>query len=269
LERRKKDYKRRMKESVKEGSLGHSKRWELLALEAENKILECKGKIKLCMQIREKLLKEIKEITERIEREYEEKLNEKKKEVFSLKNAYKLKIDEEKRKLEEILSLTDNISSQIEWLIDQKKIYLSKLREIMLPLRVEVPTLICVPFYLTCFEAENKLRYHILPPVLTTASAGVMKKIQTALLKRGLEARIDAILKTRSDSLTLLFSSLGERLKTDKNFENQVARRAEEANILKTRDFKKRLTTGLEELESRGILKPEEKKPIINLYLGS
>jgi hypothetical protein len=67
----------------------------------------------------------------------------------------------------------------------------------------------------------------------------------------------------------LLFSSLGERLKIDKNFENQVVQRAEKANILRTRDFKKRLTTGLEELESKGILKPEEKKAIIGFYLGS
>lgn len=268
LERKKREYERRMKESMKEESFEHSKRWKLLALEAENKISECKGKIKLYTQIQEKLSEEIKEITEKIEKEYEEKLNKKKKELSSLENVYKLKIEQEKKKIEEILALTDTISTQIEWLIDQKKMYLSNLKQVMLPLKVEAPTVICVPFYISCFESENKLRYHLFPPVFASTSVGVMKKIQTALLKRGLEARINAILKPRSDSLTLLVSSLSERIQSDKNFENQVAQRASKVNVLKSRDFKKFLLSGLEKLVEREILKPEEKTSIIDFYVG-
>jgi len=146
--------------------------------------------------------------------------------------------------------------------------YLSNLKQVMLPLKVEAPTVICVPFYISCFESENKLRYHLFPPVFASTSVGVMKKIQTALLKRGLEARINAILKPRFDSLTLLVSSLSERIQSDKNFENQVAQRASKVNVLKSRDFKKFLLSGLEKLVEREILKPEEKTSIIDFYVG-
>ena len=50
----KKEYERRREKSLKDGKVEHSKHWDLLALEAGNKILECKGKIKLYAQTREK-----------------------------------------------------------------------------------------------------------------------------------------------------------------------------------------------------------------------
>ena len=87
----------------------------------------------------------------------------------------------------------------------------------------------------------------------------MIKKIQTSILKRGLESRIAAISKERSPALTAVFTSVGERLKIDKNFEIQVARRAGEANLLKSKDFKRLLTSGLEKLENKDVIKPEEK----------
>jgi len=268
LEMQKKEYERRRERSLKEGRIEYSKRWDLLALETENKISEYKGKLSLYAQTREKLSSEMKESTQKIEKEYEEKISENRKKIPSLENAYKSKIEAERKKLEELHALTDNILTQIEWLIDQKKMYLSKLKEIMLPLKFESPTIICVPLYLVCYEAENKLRYHIFPPIITAPYAGMVKKIQTSILKRGLESRIGAISKERSPALTALFSSVSERLKIDKNFEIQVAQRAGETNLLKNRDFKRLLTSGLEKLESKGVIKPEERKSIIEFYVG-
>jgi len=267
-ERKKREYEKRMKESIKRESFEHSKRWRLLALEAENRISECRGKIRLYTQIQQKLSEEIKEITEKIEKEYNEKLNKKKIEISNLENLYKLKIEQEKKKLEEILALTDTISTQIEWLIDQKKMYLSKLKQIMLPLKFDAPTVVCIPFYISCFESENKLRYHLFPPVLTSTSVGVIKKLRSALIKRGLEARINVILKPRADSLVSLISSVSERIQGDKNFENQIAQRASRVNVLKSKDFGKLLMSGLEKLVGMDVLKPEEKTPIVNFYLG-
>ena len=268
LEMQKREYERRRERSLKEGRIEHSKRWDLLALETENKLSEYKGKLRIYAQTREKLSSEMKEGTQKIEKEYEEKISENRKKIPSLENAYKSKIEAERKKLEELHTLTDNILTQIEWLIDQKKMYLSKLKEIMLPLKFESPTIICVPFYLVCYEAENKLRYHIFPPIITAPYAGMVKKIQTSILKRGLESRIGAISKERSPALTALFSSVGERLKIDKNFEIQVAQRASEANLLKNKDFKRLLTSGLEKLESKGVIKPEERKSVIEFYVG-
>ena len=268
LEMQKREYERRRERSLKEGRIEHSKRWDLLALETENKLSEYKGKLRIYAQTREKLSSEMKEGTQKIEKEYEEKISENRKKIPSLENAYKSKIEAERKKLEELHALTDNILTQIEWLIDQKKMYLSKLKEIMLPLKFESPTIICVPFYLVCYEAENKLRYHIFPPIITAPYAGMVKKIQTSILKRGLESRIGAISKERSPALTALFSSVGERLKIDKNFEIQVAQRASEANLLKNKDFKRLLTSGLEKLESKGVIKPEERKSVIEFYVG-
>jgi len=268
LELQKKEYERRRDKSLKEGSVEHSKRWELLALEAENKISECKGKIRLYSQTREKLSSQMKESAERIEKEYEEKINESKKRISNLETVYKSKIEAEKKKIEELRALTENILTQIEWLIDQKRIYLSKIKEVMLPLKFESLTLVCIPFYLACYEAENKLRYQVFPPILLAPYTGVVKKVQTTILKRGLESRIGTISKERSPALTSLFLSIGERLKIDKNFEIQVAQRAEEVNVLKSRDFRKLLISGLRKLDERGILKPEEKKSIAEFYLG-
>ena len=87
----------------------------------------------------------------------------------------------------------------------------------------------------------------------------MIKKIQTSILKRGLESGIAATSKGRSPALTAVFTSVGERLKIDKNFEIQVARRAGEANLLKSKDFKRLLTSGLEKLENKDVIKPEEK----------
>ncbi len=268
LEMQKKEYERRKKKSLEEGRVEHSKRWDLLALEAENKISEYKGKIRLYAQTREKLSSEMKESTEKIDKEYEEKLSENRKRIPSLENAYKSKIEAERKKLEELHTLTENILTQIEWLIDQKKMYLSKLKEVMLPLKFKSPTITCIPFYLVCYEAENKLRYHVFPPIVTAPYAGMVKKIQTSILKRGLESRIGAISKERSPALTALFKSVGERLRIDKNFEIQVAQRAEEVSLLKSKEFRKLLTSGLEKLESKGIIKPEEKKSITDFYIG-
>ena len=138
----------------------------------------------------------------------------------------------------------------------------------MLPLKFDAPTVVCIPFYISCFESENKLRYHLFPPVLTSTSVGVIKKLRSALIKRGLEARINVILKPRADSLASLVSSVSERIQSDKNFENQVAQKAVKVNVLKLRDFKKLLVSGLEKLVERGILKPEEKTSIIEFYIG-
>jgi len=61
----KKEYGRRKEKSLEDGKVEHSKHWDLLALEAGNKILEYKGKIKLYAQTREKLSSEVKVKTER------------------------------------------------------------------------------------------------------------------------------------------------------------------------------------------------------------
>ena len=268
LEMQKKEYERRREKSLKDGKVEHSKHWDLLALEAGNKILECKGKIKLYAQTREKLSAEMKEKAEKIEKEYEEKLSENRKRIASLEKAYKSKIEAEKKNLEELHALTENILTQIEWLIDQKRMYLSRLKEVMIPLKFESPTMIGIPFYLACYEAENKVRYHVFSPIVTAPYTTMIKKIQTSILKRGLESRIAAISKERSPALTAVFTSVGERLKIDKNFEIQVARRAGEADLLKSKDFKRLLTSGLEKLENKGVIKPEEKKSIIEFYIG-
>ena len=266
LENEKKRCEKRLKKCEEEGSIEQLKRWELTALELKSQISKKKGLIKLISKIQGELTTQINDLIKKLEKEYEERVENEKRRILTFEASFKEKIGSKQKEIDNILSLADTILHQIEWLIDQKKIHISKSREITVPFEVDKTTLICLPFYVACFQVNEKSRYYIRSPLVMSATKGTLQKLQKVIMGGRLEVRMEELFKPRSAALERFLQNVDEKIKTDKNFEKIVFQLGNKANILKIRGFKKILSKGLDELEAKQILKPEEKKEILEFY---
>ncbi|MGD8505893.1 MAG: hypothetical protein PVF15_04440 [Candidatus Bathyarchaeota archaeon] len=190
-----------------------------------------------------------------------------KRKILDLKASQDLEIKSRKRQIEEMKIVTSGIVNQISRLIELKRSEAFKIREATIPHRSEEITLLCLPFYLVRYEAKEKTRYLLLPPVLAMDFKGIVRKLQKAIHRFSLQSRIKLLLRPRSTALEkMLGKVLLEKIRKDSTLEEAVNELGVSNNVLHSSGFKEILTKGVEELESEGWILQEEKEALLKTY---
>ncbi|MCM8764711.1 MAG: hypothetical protein NC830_05080, partial [Candidatus Omnitrophica bacterium] len=126
-----------------------------------------------------------------------------------------------------------------------------------------------VPFYLVEFRAGTKFRYQALAPGIATSHSGIIKKIQK-MFRRSLESRIRLLLRSRSKALEKMLSkTLIKQIKEETGLHRVLREKGLANNVLNVSNFKGIVKDGINELESEGWIKPEEKDTILKTYIPS
>ena len=242
----------------------------------EQKLRECRREIGNV----ERELKSISSQIERIKREGEERIKgvqesfermislerERVKELEDQRNS---EIEAKQKELEDLKFKAEHIASQIEELINRKEKYAATLRnETTIPWKLDEETLVHIPLYLVKYEEKEKARYGLHPPMLASSHNSLLKKIRK-VWSFSLESRIKLLISPFSKDLEkMLNSALIERMSKDEAFKEKIDRICQSNNILGTRDFRKLLTDGINQLKRRELVKFDEAMAILKQYGG-
>jgi len=242
-------------------------RWERSLRTCENKISEVKERIHYLYNLIEKNRRQNQENVNRLKYSYQAVIDRERKKIADIEASQESVIKAKENENEKLKLLTRSITILIERLIEQKKLHTSELKSLTIPWKPEQVTLLGVPFYLVGYETEDKVHYHLYPPLRVMSSEGIVKKIKKTLLSFRLASRIKLLLQPRSKALNKMFNIvLEEKRKTDKTFEESLRELGDSNNLLTNLNFKETLSKGLEELRAEGWIKQEESAILMKRY---
>ena len=243
-------------------------RWEHSLRTCENKISEVKERIHDLSRYIEKIRKQNQEDIDKLKYSYQSLLDRERKKITDIEASLESVTKVKKGENEKLQLMTRHIVSLIEQLKEQKKLHAAELKSLTIPWKSEQVTLLAVPSYLVGYKAEDKLHYHVYPPLRVMSSEGIVKKIEKTLLSFRLASRIKLLMQPRSKTLNKMFNTvLEEKMKTDRALEGGLRELGVSNNLLTNADFKEALTKGVEELKAEGWIKQEEGAVLMKTYI--
>jgi len=252
---KRKELRRRKNDEVGEA------RWDARLRDVENQITPLKRKIKARRDFVNRSNKEMEKTIERLNDTYRELIKKEEEKITGLESLRDGEVEKRRKKMEELQRNTLTITNKIARLIEQKRDSSSTLEEATIPWKIELPTLIHVPFYLIRYEAEKKRRYHFRPPIVVRGHKGLVMRIRKTF------NRYNTLLKPRSKAIEKMLTSFEKKLKSDKRAQRELNQLGMSHNLLISAGFKEKVRTGMEELEVEGWIKPLEKTAILDMYV--
>jgi hypothetical protein len=167
----------------------------------------------------------------------------------------------EAKKLEaETLELEANrIIAHIEGLTNKKRDEAEGLKRLAIPWQFDNVTLLCMPFYLACYQTGKKFRFEIFPPLRVLNSKGAVKALRKTLGSLRSVSDIGLSLQPRSKVMSrMLDFVLKEKIKSDKSFLETLTRVGTQSNILDRQNLKETLIQGAAELKAEGWITQKE-----------
>jgi len=117
----------------------------------------------------------------------------------------------------------------------------------------EAGTLNHVPFYISCFEAESKKRYMVIPPS-ALSKGGILTKVKGALRR----TRTKNLLVPRFNAVTPILDSVPLLMKQNSAFEREANDLGIKNNILKFGELRENIRKGLVTLRNEDWLSEKE-----------
>jgi len=267
LELNKTEYKRRLNvRRSRHDKIGVA-RWEHSLRTCENKISEAKERIHDLSHYIEKTRKQNQEDVNKLKYGYQTLIDRERKKIADIEASLESVIKTKKSETEKLMLMTTRIVNLIEQLAEQKKLQAAEVKSLTIPWKPEQITLLGVPFYFAGYKVDDKLHFHLYPPLRVMSSEGIVKKIEKTLLSFRLTSRIRLLLQPRSKTLNKMFNTvLEEKMKNDKTLEESLRELGVSNNLLANPDFKEALTKGMEELKAEGWIKQEEGAILIKMY---
>jgi hypothetical protein len=148
------------------------------------------------------------------------------------------------KETDSLQDLTSQIIEQINKLVELKSQTINNLDQVGLQKRRRTYALTYIPFYLACYQTRSKRRYITYPPS-TAGSMGILTKFKGVF---GV-AKTKSLLQFRSKPVTNLINQTVVLLEKNPVFEKEIHDAGIESNILRTKESKRRLKKGLEELK--------------------
>jgi DNA repair exonuclease SbcCD ATPase subunit len=216
--------------------------------EIENKIEEIEAKIKELENA--KSLEAFK-----VKSEWETKVKEAKKDLLELESSRDAKIQMHTQEIEKLESLTLTIIQHADTIAKMEEANLANLQKLGIPQKHVTPTLIYVPFYLACYQAERKRRYAIFSPSVVN-SIGFTTKLKGALGK----AKVKQLLVPRFKTITAFLTKFSALIERDAVFEREIREAGGKVDLLKTSFMRERVENGLKRLKEEGWLSEKENK---------
>jgi hypothetical protein len=238
--------------AAKNDKVGERK-WKEKAYETRKELSEIERRLE---EIEEKN-KEIEENesaeTFKLRTEWEAKIKEARKSLLELESSRDAKIQIYRQEMERLESLTANIVQQIDNVIKLREADLANLTKLGIQQGHKSLSLVYVPFYMACYEAEAKKRYVVFPPSIAN-SIGFAVKLKGALGK----AKIKQLLTPRFKALTSLLEKLPALMEKDAALAREIHEFGEKANMLGESPKRKPLEEGLKKLKDEGWLSEME-----------
>lgn len=173
--------------------------------------------------------------------------------VRDVEAARDAKILMSRQEIESLEDSTKTIVDQIDNLVGKKRAALDKLDTLGVSEGIRKYALVYVPFYLLCYEEKLKNRYAVHPPSVA-GSIGILTKFKGVF---GV-AKVKSILEPRSKIIAALLDGLLPLIAQNPVFEKEIVDAGTEANMLRTKDLRRKITEGLEALEEEGWLSESE-----------
>jgi len=222
--------------------------------EIENRIEEFEEKIR---EIEESKSLE----TFRLRSEWEAKVKEAKKDLLELEASRDAKIQIHKQEIEKFESLTSTIIQQIGNMTKLREANLANFEKLGIQQKHKNPTLIYMPFYLVCYQAELKKRYVLFSPSVAN-SIGFTTKLKGAFGK----AKVKQLLVPRFKSITSLLNKFPTLIERNAAFEREIYEAGDKADILKASSMREQIKSGLERLKQEGWFSEKEYKAFAETY---
>jgi hypothetical protein len=229
------------------------RKWKEKANETKKELSEIERRLE---EIEEKN-KEIEENesaeTFKLRTEWEAKIKEVRKSLLELESSRDAKIQIYRQEMERLENLTANIVQQINNVIKLREADLASLTKLGIQQGHKSLSLVYVPFYMACYEAEAKKRYVVFPPSIAN-SIGFAVKLKGALGK----AKIKQLLTPRFKALTLFLEKLPALMEKNAALAQEIQEFGGKTNMLSERSKRKTLEEGLKKLKDEGWLSEKE-----------
>ena len=167
--------------------------------------------------------------------------------VRDVEAARDAKIRMSEQEIESLEDSTTTIVDQIDNLVGTKRAALDKLDGIGISKRVRKYALVYLPFYLICYQEKLKNRYTLYPPSVA-GSMGILTKFKGVF---GV-TKAKSLLQPRSKIIMRLLSGLLPLIEQNPVFEKEIVDAGIKANILRTKESRRKIRKGLAELEEEG-----------------
>jgi hypothetical protein len=238
--------------AIKKDAVGERK-WKEKANETRKELSEIEKRL-------EEVEEKIKEVDEnesaetfKLRSEWEAKIKEARKNLLELESSRDAKIQIHKQEMERLESLSVNIIQQMNNIIKLREADLASITKLGIQQEHEHLSLVYVPFYMACYEAELKKRYVVFPPSKVN-SIGLTAKLKGALGR----ARIKQLLTPRFKAVTSLLEKLPALMEKDVVFAREIHEAGERTNMLGEKSKRKPLEDGLKKLKDEGWLSDKE-----------
>ncbi|MBS7647932.1 hypothetical protein KEJ24_08880 [Candidatus Bathyarchaeota archaeon] len=229
------------------------KRWKEKANEARRELSEIERKIEEA----EDRIRELEESREaesfRLRSEWETRIKEARKDLLELEASRDAKIQVYQDEMARLESLTSKIIQQINSVVKMREADLAGFNNLGIQQKCENLSLLYVPFYMACFEAELKKRYVVFSPSAVN-SIGFTTKLKGALGK----AKVKHLLTPRFRAVSSLLEKLPALIEKDAAFAREVYEAGEKANMLKSEATLEAIGEGLKRLKDEGWLSDKE-----------
>jgi predicted nucleic acid-binding Zn-ribbon protein len=163
------------------------------------------------------------------------------------------KIQMGQQEIKSLEEATSAIVEQIDKLIATKRAALNELEGMGIVQRRIKYRLAYLPVYLVCYQANSKKRYVLYSPSFA-CSMGIKTKFKRVF---GV-AKIKSLLQQRSKCISSLLNELLIVIGHNPVFEREISDAGVKANILRTKDLRKRVRIGLERLADEGWISENE-----------
>jgi len=165
----------------------------------------------------------------------------------------------EMRRLEE---LSSTILRQVDRLLELKRARLKEFSGIGIARKFEEWAIIHLPFYLACYEREERRRYLTHPPSIVEG-IGAIAKLKGVFGAK----RIRSILKPRSKAIADHLQFFLQLMERNPVFEKEVNAACMRVSLIRMRKFREPLMDGLKKLMDREWISEGEFKEISQLLL--
>jgi hypothetical protein len=266
LEKKHEKYMRKLqgleqrKESIQKKRSTTRRTYQTYALEKyDREINDAKKEIRSLSNLIENVRKEGDKSVKKIEEEFHSAAALEEGKIKELNSAYETKIGDKKKQIATMASETAAIAKSFASLTDEMKREASVFREqIAINWKLDEPTLMCVPIYVTGYVKDGEERYSLFSPMSISEDVSVLQGLRKILTITS-EPRLKLLMRPRSNELhELLSSSVIKKMQDEETFRENINKICRANNLLKREDFEKTLNEGLAEAEKKRWISAEE-----------
>lgn len=240
--------------------------WEHRVKINENKIKEIKSRMRALLEYIQKTQRQKEEDIEKLRLGYQELIDLERRKILNIQNQRDRDVEIKQKEIETLRLAANRIAGDIEELAESKHKRENELKKLAIQLQIEDVALICPPFYLAGFQAENKIQFQIFPPCRVLNSEGIVKNIQKTIRSFRQTSRVRFLLQPRSSALSKMFDFVFEIAGSEKAFSESLMQATASNNLLDKQNFKETLTKGIEELRADGWITERQGCSLLKAY---